>query len=76
MRASYRGALAIFGLCGSSAGCGRDFTLIEHHPIRFDHGVHGKCRAAFALAPSAVAAVHDQRIGQHVICRRAACTSS
>jgi hypothetical protein len=44
-----------------------DFAFGDFDAIRFDQGVHGKRPAAFALAPTAVAAVNDHWLGSHFI---------
>ncbi len=44
-----------------------DVAFGDFDAIRFDQGIHGKRSAAFALAPTAVAAVNDHWLGSHFI---------
>jgi hypothetical protein len=61
-----------------AGGCVNDLRLRAqmNHVICFDHGVQSEGRTAFPLAPTAMAAVHKERLLQQAIAHNAAIAAS
>ena len=59
-------------LVAQQANTPAEVALQQRHPVGLDHGVDGEGRTGLALAPGAVAGMHEERLARHAIANMAA----